>query len=85
MPSQIEKYMYEQETEMEMIRRHVRQGIGHVLQQRERVAKLHASGQSTEVASQILATFETTQRQHEAHLARLEGAPPVVGTEYGEA
>ena len=65
--------MSEKETDLEMVRRHVRQGAAHVARQFQRVAKLRADGQSTEVAEQLLATFEESQRQHEAHLARLEG------------
>ena len=65
----------ETETDLEMAHRHVRQGVGHINQQREIVAKLRATGQCTETALQLLATFEATQQQHAAHLARLEGRP----------
>ena len=68
--------MPENETKLEMARRHVRQGACHLAQQREIVAKLRASGQSTEAALQLLATFEATQQQHEAHLTRLESGEP---------
>lgn len=60
------------ETELEMVRRHVRQGAAGVTRQFQLVAKLRASGQPIEVAEQLLETFEECQRQHEAHLARLE-------------
>lgn len=73
-----------QETELEMIRRHVRQGAAHVAQQRGIVARLRASGQPTEAALQLLATFEATQQQHKAHLARLEGGPPAAAAERGD-
>jgi len=63
----------EKETEMEMVCRHVRQGSACVARQSQLVAKLRADGRPTEVAEQLLASFEDTQRQHEAHLARLEG------------
>ena len=63
----------EKETDLEMVRRHVRQGAAHVVRQFQLVAKLRADGRPTEVAEQLLATFEESQRQHEAHLARLEG------------
>ena len=76
--------MSEQEIELEKVRRHVRQGAEHVAQQHEIVAKLRARGQPTEAASQLLATFEATQRQHEAHLARLEGGPPAVEAGRGD-
>ncbi len=73
--------MCEQEIDLEMVRRHVRQGAGHVARQREIVAKLRASGHPTETALQLLATLEATQQQHKAHLARLEGGPQAVGAE----
>ena len=62
----------EKETELEMVRRHVREGAGHVARQRGIVAGLHANSQLLEVAEQLLANFEDVQRQHIAHLARLE-------------
>ncbi len=61
------------ETELEMVRRHVRGGAGHVARQRGIVAGLHADSLLTDVAEQLLAGFEDVQRQHMAHLARLEG------------
>lgn len=60
-------------TELEMVRRHVRQGAARVARQFRLVAKLRADGRPTEVAEQLLASFEEVQRQHETHLARLEG------------
>ena len=62
----------EGETELEMVRRHVRLGAEHIVRQRGIVADLRANGRPTEVAEQLLATFEDLQRQHKAHLARLE-------------
>ena len=61
------------ETELEMARRHVRQGIARVARQLQLVAELRIDGRPTEIAEQLLACFEDIQRQHEAHLARLEG------------
>ena len=61
------------ETELEMVRRHVRDGVGHLARQRRIVAGLHADSLLTEIAEQLLATFEDVQRQHMAHLALLEG------------
>ena len=63
----------QKETELEMVRRHVREGAGHVARQRGIVAGLHADSPLTEVAEQLLASFEDLQRQHIAHLARLGG------------
>jgi len=65
--------MRRKETDLEMVRRHVRQGALQVTRQFRRVAELRADGQPTEVAEQLLATFEESQQLHEAHLARLEG------------
>lgn len=81
--SYIRKTMCGQETELEMTRRHVQQGARHLAQQRELVAKLRANGQSTEAALQLLATFEATQQQHKAHLARLEGGPMAAADKRG--
>ena len=59
-------------TELEMVRRHVCQGAACVARQLQLVAKLRADGRPTEVAEQLLASFEKAQQQHEAHLGRLE-------------
>ncbi len=67
--------MSEKETELEMVCRHVRQGSACVARQFQLVAKLRVDGRPTEVAEQLLASFEESQRLHEAHLARLEGRP----------
>ncbi len=67
--------MSEKETDLEMVRRHVRQGSACVARQFQLVAKLRADGRPAEVAEQLLANFEDIQQQHEAHLARLEGRP----------
>ena len=63
--------MWRKETELEMVRRHVRQAAACVTRQSQLVAKLRANGQPTEVAEQFLAIFEESQWHHEAHLARL--------------
>ena len=59
------------ETELEMVRRHVREGYGHIARQREIIAELRASGRSIVLAEALLATFLTAQAAHEAHLARI--------------
>ncbi len=64
-----------EETELEMVRGHVRQGAACVARQFQLVAELRADGRPTEAAERLLANFEEIQRQHEAHLARLEGRP----------
>lgn len=60
------------ETKLEMLRRHCREGEGHVARQRALVARLVADGLPTKEARELLVTFEDLQRQHEAHLARAE-------------
>ena len=67
--------MGRKEDELEMVRRHVRQGAAHVARQSQLVAELRADGRPTEIAEQLLAVFEESQQQHEAHLARLEEKP----------
>lgn len=62
------------ETEFEMVRRHIREGAGHLAGQRMLIARMRMSGIPTEEAETLLATFEDSQRQHEAHLARIEDA-----------
>ena len=61
------------ETELEMVQRHVREGGRHVANQRALIARLSASGRPTEDAEILLAIFEYSQHQHEEHLERLEG------------
>lgn len=63
-----------EETELAMVRRHVREGGMHVARQRALVDRLKGDGLPVEEAEALLATFEELQRQHEAHLARAEGA-----------
>ena len=65
--------MRKEETELGMVQRHVRRGAIGVAMQIQLVAKLRASGRPTELAEQILTTFEESQRQHVAHLMRLQG------------
>jgi hypothetical protein len=70
--------MEAEETELEMVRRHVRQGADHVAHQRTLLARLTAEDLPSEEAVALLANFEDLQEQHEAHLARVEakGAKP---------
>ena len=65
--------MSEKENDLQMVRRHVRQGAARVVRQFQLVAQLRADERPTEAAEQLLANFEEIQWQHEAHLARLEG------------
>jgi hypothetical protein len=59
------------ETELEMVRRHVREGIEHVARQYTIVNKLWAGNYPTELAEEVLLVFQRVQIQHEAHLDRL--------------
>ena len=61
-----------EETELEMVQRHVREGEGHLANQRALIARLRTSHLPTEVAEALLATFEDVQREHKAHLTRAE-------------
>lgn len=67
------------ETELDMLRRHVREGAGHVENQRALVARLRADGLPVDEAEALLATFEDIQKQHEAHLARVEAETGPLG------
>jgi hypothetical protein len=70
-----------EETELEQVQRHVREGAGHLAQQRFLIARMRMDGLPTEEAEMLLSTFEDIQRQHEAHRARLEGAAVVASNE----
>jgi hypothetical protein len=59
------------ETELEMVKRHVRQGERHVKRQREIVQELFDHKHPTVLAEQLLLAFEETLFDHRAHLARL--------------
>lgn len=61
------------ETELDMVRRHVRQGAEHISKQRALIDRLTVKGLSTEEAGALLANFECTQHQHKSHLARIKG------------
>ena len=61
------------ETEIEMVRRHIREGAICVARQHEVVALLRAQGKSTELAEELLGQFEQIMVLHEEHLARIGG------------
>lgn len=61
------------ETELEMVRRHVRNGERLVTDQRALLARLRTSGLPIEEAEALLGNLEDVQRMHEAHLVRIEG------------
>jgi hypothetical protein len=64
--------MSAEESELEMVRRHVREGTGHVANQRALIIRLWEHCLPTAEAEALLANFEDLQGQHEAHLARAE-------------
>lgn len=64
--------MSEYETELEMARRHVREGMGHVTRQREIIADFQEHGFPTDLARELLSQFEATLGEHQRHLVRLE-------------
>ena len=64
--------MTDDETELEMVQRHVREGEAHVERQREIVVELREQGHPTDMAVTLLAEFEDLLRQHKAHLIRIE-------------
>lgn len=51
-----------EETELEMIRRHVREGAVHLTSQRALIARLKVSDLPTDEAEALLDSFEDTQR-----------------------
>ena len=65
----------EGETELEMVRRHVREGEGQVQRQSELLARLQERGAPTDLAVILLEQFEDIQRLHKEHLTRLEAGP----------
>lgn len=60
------------ETELEMVRRHVREGERIVVNQRALIDRLKASDRPIDEAEILLANFQAVQRQHEEHLSRIE-------------
>ncbi len=64
--------MVAEETELAMVRQHVREGGMNVARQKALVDRLRAKNLPVAEAEALLATFEDLQRQHEAHLARAE-------------
>ena len=64
--------MRAEETELEMVQRHVREGEKHLVNQRALIDRLRASELPTGEAEALLDTFEDMQGQHIAHLMRLQ-------------
>lgn len=59
------------ETELEMTKRHVRDGKQALARQRRLIADLEARGENTELAHKLLDDFESIQRLHQDHLDRI--------------
>ncbi|EYD76998.1 hypothetical protein Rumeso_01408 [Rubellimicrobium mesophilum DSM 19309] len=64
---------HSEETEIEMARRHVREGEEHVARQREIIDRLPSTGEVAEIARTLLADYEDSLALHRAHLGRLQG------------
>jgi len=62
--------MTSQETELEMVSRHVRESNGRIARQRQIIGDLRAKSRSTVLAEDVLVLFEEAQALHEAHLKR---------------
>ena len=62
--------MTSQETELEMVSRHVRESNGRIARQRQIIGDLCAKSRSTVLAEDVLVLFEEAQALHEAHLKR---------------
>ncbi|MCJ2090791.1 hypothetical protein MKK88_33130 [Methylobacterium sp. E-005] len=62
------------ETELEMVRRHIREGAGQLASQRFLIARMRMNGILTEEAERLLLAFEDTLKQHDAHLPRIDDA-----------
>lgn len=67
--------MMTEESEIEMVRRHVREGKGHLAKQRAIIVEMQERQSSTVEAERLLVTFEDMQQLHLEHLARLEQGP----------
>jgi len=59
------------ETALEMADRHVRLSLRHVARQKELIEKLRSHDLATDSTEQLLATFVSIQKAHEAYLLRL--------------
>lgn len=64
--------MAKAETELAMVKRHVRVGERHVASQKEIIAHLREHGHPTELAERLLLNLEELLEMHRQHLARLK-------------
>ena len=63
--------MTTEETELEMVQRHVRQGERHVSRQIEIIADIKFCKQPTSSAENMLFSFDRSLRVHKSHLDQL--------------
>lgn len=61
------------ETDLDMVRRHVKEGEVYIARQEALVAKLECDGYNTAEAKILLRLFRSVMRLHQEHLHRLEG------------
>lgn len=61
--------MRDGETELDMVRRNVKDGARHIVKQRAIIDRLQLCNLPTEDAEALLILFEDIQRQHQEHLA----------------
>lgn len=59
------------ETELELVQRHIQQGMKHVSRQRRIINELAGHKHPTDVAERILVSFEECLDAHRSHLDRL--------------
>ena len=64
-----------EETELEMVKRHVRQGEEHVSHQLEIIADMTRRCQHTDLAESLLFNLEVSLRAHRDHLEELTSMP----------
>lgn len=60
------------ETELEMVRRHVREGAANLERQAATIGELADIGAPTEEAKTLLEIFRVIQAKHVAHLERIQ-------------
>jgi hypothetical protein len=63
--------MISDETELEMVRRHVRRGLILVTRQRATLDRLRQANHPTQLAEAVLLSIQSVQAEHEAHLRRI--------------
>lgn len=64
--------MQDDETELEMVQRHIQQGREHIARQYQIIEEFKTKGFPTEEAEEMLRTLLALQRQHEEHLAHVQ-------------